>query len=284
MRAVVSAVLAALLLGACSGDPEPSTEITVTGEAGELPDLHYEAPLEVTEPRTEVLWEGTGPPVVEGEPVLLHYLAENTRDRSVASETYSTKPSARRLTPEDLGLGLYEALRGVTVGSRVLHVAPPEDGVPLAVVIDVLPTRASGEPVEPREGLPTVTLGPHGAPKIELPDGDPPAELVVQPLILGSGPQVQPGQVITVQYTAVSWDDGELYASTWGAETPMVQTEIGVGQQLTGWDDGLIEQRVGSQVMLIVPPAQAFGEDTLVFVVDILAADGQPTTEPEDES
>ncbi len=53
---------------------------------------------------------------------------------------------------------------------------------------------------------------------------------------------------------------------------------------IPGWDTGLVGQTVGSRVLLVVPPAQGYGEagnpptiagdDTLVFVVDILGAYG----------
>jgi len=52
---------------------------------------------------------------------------------------------------------------------------------------------------------------------------------------------------------------------------------------IAGWDEGIVGQTVGSQVLLVIPPAKGYGEsgnpqagikgtDTLVFVVDILAA------------
>ena len=60
-------------------------------------------------------------------------------------------------------------------------------------------------------------------------------------------------------------------------------TVIGEGQVIPGWDTGLVGQTVGSRVMLVIPPADGYGSagdsqagikgtDTLVFVVDILAA------------
>lgn len=275
-------VVGATALAGCTDEPEEQTPITVTGEPGAAPALVYTAPLLVEEESTEVLWEGAGPELVDGEAVLIDYAAENTLDRTVRSETYTSRPSPRRLTPEDLGVPLYQALRGLTVGSRILHLSPPgPDGVPLAVVVDVLPTRAEGEPVLPRPGLPTVTLDGRGAPSIGTTDGPPPDDLVVQPLIRGGGAQVRPGQVVTVQYTAVTWGSGEPYASTWDAETPMVQTEIGRDPQDHGWDAGLVEQTVGSQVMLVVPPSFGLGDEALVFVVDVLAADGHPEDDEE---
>ncbi len=52
---------------------------------------------------------------------------------------------------------------------------------------------------------------------------------------------------------------------------------------VAGWTQGLSGQTVGSQVLLVIPPALGYGEksdtntnelagETLVFVVDILAA------------
>ncbi len=52
---------------------------------------------------------------------------------------------------------------------------------------------------------------------------------------------------------------------------------------IPGWDETLVGQTVGSQLILVIPPEQGYGSegnanagisgtDTLVFVVDILAA------------
>ncbi|WP_255491850.1 MULTISPECIES: FKBP-type peptidyl-prolyl cis-trans isomerase [unclassified Actinotalea] len=283
--AVATAVAVAALAG-CGPDEVPAPQVTVTGESGAVPDLAYEMPLSVTEPVVEVVWEGTGPEVVDGQPVLVDYYAEAGSDGTVVGETFSGEPKAFALTAEALGVDIYEALRGQHVGTRVLHVVPPEDGQSSATVavFDLLPTRASGDPVEPREGLPTVTLGEHGEPTITVPAADPPLELVVQPLVRGHGPQVEPGQVITVQYTGVRWSTGEVFDSSWGPGELPASFPIGVGSVVEGWDEALVEQTVGSQVLIVVPPALGYGgsdhelaEETLVFVVDILAARGGPT-------
>lgn len=285
MRLIGLVVGAVLALTACTAPPEPSGDVTVTGEAGSIPELVYETPLEVAEPTVEVLWEGTGPEVVEGEPVLVDYYAERGTDHSLVGETYSSEPKPYLLTPEALGVDIFEALRGRTVGSRVLHLVPADDGGgPTVAVFDLLPTRAAGEPVEPREGLPTVEVAEDGTPQVTVPDAPAPTELVVQPLLRGTGPQVTAGQVVTVQYTGVTWSDGTVFDSTWAPGKLPASFPIGVGSVLAGWDQGLVEQPVGSQVLLVVPPSLGYGgtetdlaEETLVFVVDILAARGGPT-------
>jgi peptidylprolyl isomerase len=105
---------------------------------------------------------------------------------------------------------------------------------------------------------------------------------VVQPLITGSGPAVQAGQTVTVHYTGVIWGTGRVFDSSWKTGEP-VPFVIGGGQVIKGWDQGLVGQTVGSQVLLVIPPDLGYGSagnsgggikgtDTLVFVVDILDA------------
>jgi len=75
-----------------------------------------------------------------------------------------------------------------------------------------------------------------------------------------------------------------VFDSSWARNQPYT-TPIGVGQVIKGWDTGLVGQPVGSRVMLVIPPAEGYGStgssgagikgtDTLVFVVDIIAAVG----------
>jgi peptidylprolyl isomerase len=249
----------------------------VTGEAGEAPELVYSPPLTITRATSEVVWEGTGPRLTDGGPVLLDYRLENATDGSLVEETYSHVPTPFTLTPENVSEDLYDALSGQSVGARILLLVPATSNTSSfasVMVVDVLPTRAWGEPVQPREGLPTVTLGDGGEPVISTPEGDPPTQLVVQALIKGDGAQVEQGATVTVQYTGVRWSDGSPYDSSWQQGGPK-SFDLGTGV-LPGLAEGLVEQTVGSQVMLVIPPSAggAVGaeEDTLVLVVDILAA------------
>ncbi|KGM14355.1 FKBP-type peptidyl-prolyl cis-trans isomerase [Cellulomonas bogoriensis] len=281
----VSVTLVAGLLGGCGPDGAPQTEVTVTGEYGAVPELEYDKPLEVSEAWSELLWEGQGPVLREDEPVLVDFYAEDGRDGSLVNETYTSDPKPHMLSPESVSVEIFEALVGRPVGSRVLHVVPEGPTYPRTVAVyDILPTRADGEPVEVREGLPEVELADDGAPSVTIPeDVDPPQELVVQPLLRGTGEQVSPGQVVTVQYTGVTWSDGEVFDTTWGNGKLPAPFPIAVGLVVPAWDEGLVEQTVGSQVLLVAPPQWGYGgtetelaDETLVFVVDILAVRGEP--------
>jgi len=142
--------------------------------------------------------------------------------------------------------------------------------------------RATGTPVPPVAGLPTVKLAADGSPTISVPATPAPTTLIAQPLINGTGPVVAAGQTITVQYTGVIWTTGKKFDSSWDRGAS-IDFAIGVKQVIPGWDAGLVGQTVGSQVLLVVPPDQGYGAagqpsggisgtDTLVFVVDILDA------------
>ena len=125
---------------------------------------------------------------------------------------------------------------------------------------------------------PAVTLAANGEPTLAKPTGTAPTALVNQVLIKGSGVTVQSGQTITVNYSGWLWN-GTEFDSSWKGSP--LSTQIGAGKVIKGWDQGLVGQTVGSQVLLIIPPSLGYGDtaqgsipagSTLVFVVDILDA------------
>ena len=128
--------------------------------------------------------------------------------------------------------------------------------------------------------LPTVDGDFGETPTVDVPDSEPPSDLVVKVLNEGDGPDVKAGELIVVDYLGVRWDDGALFDSSF--ERGPAGFSIGTGAVITGWDNGLVGVPVGSRVMLVVPPDQAYGDsppgdpiqpgDTLVFVVDVLGS------------
>lgn len=312
-RALAAGLAATLLLSACTSDPEdpatpsPTAEagdgasaedvaaleaVGVVGEAGSAPDLEFETPFSVQGHVARVETEGSGADLVDGQELTLHYVVHSGEDGSQIRSTWEQE------TPDRILLGdaayvpaLNEVLAGQKVGVRVLFAAPGQaatetsEAFPSTImaieVVDAVtpPTRAEGEAVEPPAGLPEVTLGENGRPEIEFPDGvEKPTELVVQPLIRGEGAPVEAGQTITVHYTGWLWDD-RIFDTSW--EKKPIEAPIGVGNLVAGWDEGLVGQPVGSQLLLLVPPDKGYGAEgfgdippdaTLVFVVDILSA------------
>ena len=285
MRRLVAACVAAVLLAGCSAVTAPAPDVLVTGDPGSRPTLTYVTPLAVSKAVHQVVWQGTGDQLVDGEPVLVDFWLEDASNATVVKESYSSSPTPRPLTVEDLGKDLYDTLHGQRVGARLLQISPaPGSGAanyPTVTVLDVLATRAAGDPVAPREGLPTVTLGGDGSPSITASTAAPPTDLVTQPLVRGAGAQVADGDTVTVQYTGFAWATGAPFESTWTNRSP-VSFDLAM---VPAWAS-LVEQPVGSQVMLVVPPTYPLGAtqseelkgQTIVFVIDILATGPAPVT------
>jgi FKBP-type peptidyl-prolyl isomerase-like protein len=104
--------------------------------------------------------------------------------------------------------------------------------------------------------------------------------LKVTPLIQGTGPTVQSGQKVTVNYVGATYADGHEFDSSWKISKEFSFT-VGNGEVIKGWDEGLVGVTVGSRVQLDIPASQAYGEHpqagypagALRFVVDVLAAE-----------
>jgi peptidylprolyl isomerase len=263
-------------------------DVKVTGEFGEKPSVSFKAAFVGKEESFKVVSKGDGPVVTEGQRVTLDYVAYSGADGSELDSTYGQTPQAVTASRTTLTAALADALIGQTIGSRVMVAGDQTQSQPAAWVIfvfdiksaETLPTEASGTPQAPQPGFPTVTVE-NGVPKIAKPVGDPSSTLGVEVLIKGNGPAVASGQTVTMQYTGIIWASGEEFDSSWGGDP--IDFPIGTGQVIPGFDEGLIGQTVGSRVVLVIPPDKGYGTagnalagisgtDTLVFVVDILAA------------
>jgi peptidylprolyl isomerase len=98
-------------------------------------------------------------------------------------------------------------------------------------------------------------------------------------LVQGTGPAVQAGQTINVNYVGVTYAGGKEFDSSW-SRSEAFSFQAGGGNVIKGWDQGLIGVRVGSRVQLDIPAALAYGAHpgggqpagALRFVVDVLSA------------
>jgi peptidylprolyl isomerase len=313
IRQIGALLVAAAMVAGCSSaagtDDSVATEVTtdlsaveVSGKAGAKPVMNVHAPFSATKTSRRLLTTGTGSVVAAGQRVTIDYLGVNGTDAKEFDTSYGKDKATFNLDDGSIIKGMVEGLSGVKVGSRVLIAVPPKDGYgtagqpdagigptdTLLFVIDVKSAstvlkRAAGTAVKPKSGLPKVTLEKKtGKPTITLPKSKAPATLVVQPLINGTGAKVIKGQTITVHYTGVIWPGGNVFDSSWAKDTPAT-FPIGIGKVITGWDQGLVGKKVGSQILLVIPPDKGYGvagkpeakikgTDTLVFVVDILDA------------
>lgn len=304
---------AALALTACGSDEEenqgaadqveePDVEISydISEDAEEV---EIAGELELNQPAAWVMNEGDGEPVEEGD--LMQILTANVDvdSQEVLSHDFDLGGSTLQLNEEFASTNpqAYEAMTGAPIGSDIAFYLPADtlgEGTPAYLNIisleDVVPTYATGEESDDaqlHEALPTVSLEDDTkAPTIETPEGTPPEDLTVDVLKQGDGPEVQAESYVTIHYRGISWSDGEEFDSSWGEDNTGAPAQFELQQLISGWQEGLEGQKVGSQVLMSVPPEQAYGEsegheladETLVFVVDILhSADPMPAEDPE---
>ena len=307
-------LLAAGVLAGCGGGSPASTgtgSVTVSGAFGQTPVIKIPAAEAGHALAVKTLIQGTGPVLHTTDTFLSNYaiyLWSGTAHRLVQSTFGSTAHpgSGPQLLSGQLLPGLEKALVGQKMGSRVLAVIPPKDGFgsrgnpqvgikgtdTLVFVVDLIKNfagnaSATGTPVsDGGKGLPTVTAVTGSAPTIKMPASTPPTTLVTKTLLQGNGPVVIKGQTVVVQYVGATWATGKVFDASWNRSQPFGFTiDATPSKVIPGWDQGLIGQRVGSRVMLVIPPAEGYGKtgnpqagikgtDTLVFVVDILGAFG----------
>ncbi|MEV0590811.1 FKBP-type peptidyl-prolyl cis-trans isomerase [Nonomuraea cavernae] len=295
-RAVPLLLSLAVLAAACTGEKAADPGLKVGGAFGVRPTVVFPEGRPSDGLRIDQLAAGKGEPLRSGDLAIAHYTAhvwDGRENRLVDSSFTRGAPVAfpvGRLLP-----GLDKALLGRRVGSRVIAAIPPGEGFganppqgispgdDLLYVIDILGAHPEGASVKARGGsLAGVRAGGGARPRLSVPKSAPPARFVAKVLSKGKGPRSRTGQLLVTQYQGVVWERRRVFDSTWSTGLPKAFT-IGDGSVIKGWDRALAGVRVGSRVLMVVPPAQGYGPsgqpafgigpgDTLVFLVDVLAA------------
>jgi peptidylprolyl isomerase len=116
-------------------------------------------------------------------------------------------------------------------------------------------------------------------PEVTIPDARPPADIVIDDLVVGDGAEATSGRDVEVHYVGVAWSNGRQFDASWDRGDTF-SFRLGAGQVIEGWDRGVQGMRVGGQRRLTLPPQLAYGsrgaggvigpDETLVFVVDLV--------------
>ncbi|WP_067500989.1 FKBP-type peptidyl-prolyl cis-trans isomerase [Actinoplanes sp. TFC3] len=109
--------------------------------------------------------------------------------------------------------------------------------------------------------------------------GEPPAELVVEDLVAGTGEEAKPGHTVSVHYVGVAFSSGKEFDASYNRGEAF-EFGLGAGQVISGWDQGVAGMKVGGRRKLTIPPHLGYGSqgaagvikpgETLIFVVDLL--------------
>jgi peptidylprolyl isomerase len=141
---------------------------------------------------------------------------------------------------------------------------------------------SSGESSESSSAIKWSPPGKFGTePEVVAPGGTPPTKLETKDLITGSGAAAKAGDEISVQYSGANFKTGEEFDSSWSRNAEPFSFNLGGGEVIAGWDQGIVGMKVGGRRELIIPPELGYGpagsppvippNETLVFVVDLLA-------------
>ena len=297
---------ATVVLAGCGGSSSSSSATTssagldsvkITGDIGGKTTVTFNGKVDQSSTTTKVLTQGKGAKIQQGDSLIVSTtVADGYTQKTVYSDQ---QPQLLQLSSQVQPIFL-SALQGKTVGSRVLLSAPADkffgaQGNPqlnisnkdtVLFVFDIV-----GKPVPGPDGA--KHAAPSWAPKIQTTKGvvsgldfrgtpKPDGALKAATLRDGTGAKVAKGQTIYAQYLGQVYGGKKPFDENFSSGQPATFT-IGTGNVIKGWDKSLVGQRVGSEVVLAIPPKDGYGSkgqpsagikgnDTLYFVVDILGA------------
>ena len=97
----------------------------------------------------------------------------------------------------------------------------------------------------------------------------------------GDGDHVVKGKTVTVHATGVVKETGKKFWSTKDPGQEPFTYRAGVGEVITGWDEGLLGMRIGEERVVTIPPREGYGAQgfpawgippaaTLQFTLEVL--------------
>ena len=305
------ASLSACATAAPSGDCEPtvksgdaSTLITATGKAGTVLKPEFPTPLITKGLEVSTIAAGDGDTVYPGEIADFHVTFVDAKTAKVITLSGLDASSILRRTAGDDTDQLGAIVDCAAVGDRLgitttagdigLTSATLKEDDTIVLIVDIVRSfigRADGVPQLAVNGMPAIALAPSGQPGVTIPNADAPTETKSATTILGSGTEVEEGDGVVIHQTILSWESKTVVDSTWlTSDRPAVPTTVLASADATGTGagvisgvaDALIGAKVGSQLVVVVPPGDdsfadgatlpgtATATDTLVYVIDVL--------------
>ncbi len=305
-----TALLAASLAG-CSALPgfggcqpiltggDASSVVTATGST---PKMDFPTPLLAGKtPEVSTIDVGEGDPIAHGSQVDYDFVVE------YGDTAEDSGSNTGRVAAGISGNSVSEALQCAKVGDRLALVTSAADvgngfgpgaldGVDpdqtFVIIIDVTGAylgKADGFNQLPVDGMPTVVTAVDGQPGITVPAENPPKTTRHSTIKAGDGHKIAADDKAVLHFSLWTWPssvgaDIGTVGSTWEADraqTLTVSNYADGGGMPQGLVDALIGQRVGSQVLVVIPPGDdgfpadqlpsgITADSTAIFVVDIL--------------
>jgi peptidylprolyl isomerase len=145
-------------------------------------------------------------------------------------------------------------------------------------------------------GLGDITVSKAAKPKVTVEKGFTATKTTSRVLSKGSGLELAAGDSVKVNYVAINGRTGKEFDNSFTSDKPLTLT-LSETAILPGFVKGLTGQKVGSRLLVAIPPKDGFGKaqpdlgmkknDTMVFLFDVVAkvpaaAAGKPKPLPKD--
>ncbi|MCL2489864.1 MAG: FKBP-type peptidyl-prolyl cis-trans isomerase [Propionibacteriaceae bacterium] len=286
------------------GTPTPLTsidDITVTGDFNSgVPTIDAPYPFSVDTTQCKTLVAGTGPAVVPEAPVEINYIGINASNGGMFDSSWTNGAPvdnyANGFVP-----GFNQCLATATEGSRLLMLITSDDGYgpdgnsqaginggdTILFVVDVLvagvdvptgPVLATGNQwvtVTDSNGVPTATVNAGQAP---------PTSVQTTVLVQGQSKPVSAEDTLVVNFFTMDYATGQYIENSFtDGNGPQAGA---LADMIPGWRTALVGQPIGTRLLVIVPPDQAYPKGnatpsiapntTLVCVIDIQFAFTMP--------
>lgn len=105
-----------------------------------------------------------------------------------------------------------------------------------------------------------------------------PGQMKIEDTVVGTGAEAVSGKSVTVHYTGML-TDGTKFDSSVDRGEPFI-FNLGAGEVIQGWDQGVVGMKVGGKRMMLIPPELGYGQAgagdvippnaTLIFEVELL--------------
>jgi len=306
LSTVVLCALAALT--ACGDDS--STEgktaagfdaVEISGAVGEVPEIDWTAMLKPGKTQSEVVEEGDGAELEDGDEVLVNFAVSDDFSQEIAVDSYGedrtavafevgAEPAEPAQVIDLLTNLVAEQIKpGMTLGTRIaLAVDAKEEYGDLALNLASLGIGNEDGFVLVADLDSTTLDGPEGAkkaapawaPKIVSTDGVPTAldsaglrkpdvkgkKIRSAVVIEGDGPAVEKGDLAIVNYLGQTWGADKPFDGSYDKKREPLKVNVAGAEGpgisvIEGWSDGLVGVPVGSRVIIEIPPAKGYGKE-----------------------
>jgi len=290
-----------------------SSTVKVSGVKTAAATATFPTPLVATTPQVSQNNAGTGAKIQAGDQVDFEYTVFDAKTgESLGSSGYGASGSTTPRVGVDAKLksvstyALTRSLQCATTGERYTLVTTAKagfgagalsqngisDSAVLVIVVSVgdhFPGKSTGTNLLPQDGLPSVITAVSGQPGIVLQEQTVPKGFRLETVKAGSGATVKKNQTVHLKYTGWTWPtvagdkpvtwDQQTWDADQAIDLKVASTDDG-GQLPPGMYKAIVGAKVGSQVLVVIPPKDGFpsgsaptgvdAKSTLIMVIDVL--------------